>query len=265
MTVYRTDDDEKWGTGKGSALTSAEGDNNMWGFDQRIKDIEDNPPAAVSVSNIVVSGATVKFFLNDGSSFGPFDLPVASFNFRGDWLNSQVYAQLDLVTVPHRGLYVVLHSHMTADSPTAFDPDAVNDDGDALYGLLFGEDTYIYDFGFFYPGKPGLGISDDDVMAGHLLQRPVSLPIDCAGSGAKLITAPTSDLSFVMLKNGVSIGTLDFAASALSGTFTLDTATSFAVGDIFALQRPETIDATARNLVVTFVATRLDFDADEVS
>lgn len=36
MTVYRTDDNARWGAGKGSNLTPAEVDLNFWGVIQRI-------------------------------------------------------------------------------------------------------------------------------------------------------------------------------------------------------------------------------------
>ena len=30
--------------------------------------------------------------------------------------------------------------------------------GDPLYQMVFGEDITVYDIGFFFPGKPGIGI-----------------------------------------------------------------------------------------------------------
>ncbi len=69
-----------WGAGKGSNLTAAEVDGNFYAIDQYLADLDDNPPTAVSVSNITQSGSgsNITIWLSNGSSYGPFSLPTAT-------------------------------------------------------------------------------------------------------------------------------------------------------------------------------------------
>jgi hypothetical protein len=76
-TTYRTAG--AWGAGKGSNLTAAEVDGNFYGLDQRIADLEGNPPAPNEISNITVTGTQMTIYLEGGASFGPFTLPQANF------------------------------------------------------------------------------------------------------------------------------------------------------------------------------------------
>lgn len=67
-----------WGTGKGSALTAAERDQNDYEFDTRITALETSPPTANGIANVVVNGATFTVVLDDATELGPFDIPVAT-------------------------------------------------------------------------------------------------------------------------------------------------------------------------------------------
>ena len=110
---------------KGSNLTAAEVDGNFSDLNGRVVSLETNPPVAIGISNIAVSGATVIFYLSNGSTFGPFTLPYAVFTVRGDWAAATGYFALDLVFVPGSGLYLVAADHTSA---AAFDPASANYD-----------------------------------------------------------------------------------------------------------------------------------------
>ena len=118
---------------KGSNLSVAEADGNISDLNDRLVAVETNPPSAVGISNIAVSGSQVIFYLEDGSSFGPYALPIATFVPRGNWTASTVYYAMDLVTVPAAGVYLVLSDHTSAGS---FDANATNSEG-AIYSLVF--------------------------------------------------------------------------------------------------------------------------------
>jgi hypothetical protein len=68
-----------WGAGKGSNLTATEVDGNFYDLDQRVVDLEENPPVPNEISNITVSGTQMTIYLEGGASFGPFTLPQANF------------------------------------------------------------------------------------------------------------------------------------------------------------------------------------------
>ena len=118
---------------KGSPLTSDEGDANIRTLRDMVQDLIDNPPTAVSVSNITVSGNQMTVWLSDGSSMGPFALPVAVFSWRGEWLPSTGYFELDIVTNDD-SIYMVMYNHT---SGLEFDPDALSESDDAVYHLMW--------------------------------------------------------------------------------------------------------------------------------
>lgn len=118
---------------KGSNLSAEEFDGNTHDLDDRITALQNNPPVAVGISNIAVSGSQLIIYLSNGTSFGPFNLPIATFVPRGNWTASTVYYAMDLVTVPAAGVYLVLSDHTSAGS---FDAAASNSEG-AIYSLIF--------------------------------------------------------------------------------------------------------------------------------
>lgn len=264
--VFRTTDGGRWGaaggTGTGGNLTPLQFDENMWAFLVRMEALESNPPVAVSIASITVIGSTFQVNLTNGTHQGPFNLPIATFNATGNWVNAMTYARLDLVEAPHFGLYMVLIPHTTPVSPALFDPEAVDTTvgsptiGQPLYQLMFGEDTYIYDLGFFFPGRPGIGIDDGTAIAGHVFVHPVSLPATLDGSEAKLRVGPAAALSFPLKLNATTVGSVDFAIAATVGTFTFAADIAVVAGDVLTVIKPTAVDVDARELSITVKATR---------
>jgi len=74
-----------------------------------------------------------------------------------------------------------------------------------------------------------------------------NIPTGFTNSIFKLDTATTGAVSFDVQKNGVSIGTIDFAAAATSATFTGGNA-DFLEGDVLAIVAPNPADGTAAGL-----------------
>lgn len=257
--TYRTNDVGKWGTGKGSNLTPAEADNDFWELYTRLKSLEDSPPSPVNITSITVIGSTFQVNMSDGSHFGPFDLPIAKFEWQGAWVNDAIYAKLDLITVPQKGLYIVMFPH-TAPHTGPFDEGAVDvGTGKPIYLKIFGEDTYIYDFGFFYPGKPGVGIEAGYAIAGHIFGRHVLLPAGM-GCDAKLVTAPAANMSFNLQVDGVVKGTLAFLSGATTGTLTWAADVEAPEGTRFRIMIPTGgIDIDARELSVSFKGVQVTF------
>ncbi|MEN6306085.1 MAG: hypothetical protein ABFD96_25390 [Armatimonadia bacterium] len=116
-----------WGTGIARPLTAPEADTNIHALRDAIQTLIDNPVEGVGVSNIAVSGRQLTFYMTDGTTFGPFLLPVAYPRYRGDWLAASSYAVMDIVYVSGYGTYIVAADHTAA---AAFDPDASNSEGD---------------------------------------------------------------------------------------------------------------------------------------
>lgn len=64
---------------KGANLDATEVDNNFHDVDDRITELEDNPPAATGISNITVNGTQMTIYLADATVLGPYTLPQANF------------------------------------------------------------------------------------------------------------------------------------------------------------------------------------------
>lgn len=243
------------GTGKGSPLTVDEADDNFYTLYTRIKALQDDPPTAVSISNIQVNGSQMLVSMTDASTFGPFTLPIAKLAFRGDYVAGTQYFSLDLINVPQQGLYMVLEDVIDDDDP--FDPTKSDGSGNAYFNQVFGSDTLIYDIGFFFPGRPGIGIEAASEMMAHCFVREVTFPIALAGSLARLKIAPAADLSFPLQKNGTVIGSVDFALGSATGTFTFTTAVDFAIADLLEVMVPTAVDTAARSLSLTLLGIRI--------
>lgn len=100
--------------------------------------------------------------------------------------------------------------------------------------------TQASDFTGFYPGKPADGATVIRVPVGRAFTFPVSMTDSRGSSGS----AATAQADFDLRKNGVSFGTMSFAASANTATFTAASATSFAAGDLLEIVAPATQDNT---------------------
>lgn len=257
---YRTTDNAKWGAGSGAGaggkLTPTQADDNFWTLYSRLKQLEDNPPEPVNIVGFTVIGSQFEVNMTDGSHLGPYSLPIATFRMIGNWVNSLPLLPLDIFTVPHDGVYITNVAHTTPASPATFDPDADDGSGNLLYTKVFGDDAYIYDFGFFYPGQPGLGVSDGAAIAGHIVCRPIVLPAGLTDSKADLLVPPAADLSFPITVNGTQVGSVDFASAANTATFTFAADVTMAAGDVVKLMKPTTVDVAATELSATFVAIR---------
>lgn len=81
-------------------------------------------------------------------------------------------------------------------------------------------------------------VTADGLVAYFLTVRSFQLPASLTGSYAACVTAPSSAISFDIKKNGASVGSINFTASATSGTFTFPSATTFAAGDVLKVVAP---------------------------
>jgi hypothetical protein len=114
-----------WGAGKGANLTPVEVDQNFYQAEQRIAAVESDPSTPVGIAEIVVTGNSMTIILTDAQEFGPFELPIATIVWGGEWEPGEAYASATLFSVstgPDAGLYLVVLDGYEAG--TEFDPDA---------------------------------------------------------------------------------------------------------------------------------------------
>lgn len=108
------------------------------------------------------------------------------------------------------------------------------------------------DFGFFFQGKPAFS---NMVLATIKPTKAIVLPAALLGSQFVADTAPLADYTVTLLHNGVSCGTVKFAASTGAVTVTFAGSVTLAIGDTFTIQGPATADAAIQDISFNFAAT----------
>ena len=93
----------------------------------------------------------------------------------------------------------------------------------------------------FFGGTPAVSA----LVHSHFAIRATDLPVTLAGSFAKLVTSPSSAIAFDLKKNGAPIGSVDFAASATTATFSFASAVALAAGDILTIHSPANLFGAA--------------------
>lgn len=109
-----------------------------------------------------------------------------------------------------------------------------------------------YDIGITFAGAP----TASEVLVRYPFPRAVVFPAGLTGSQGWAATAATAQADFDIQKNGASVGTMTFAASGNTASFTMASETSFAQGDVLTVVAPGTADSTLADLGVALVGTR---------
>lgn len=99
----------------------------------------------------------------------------------------------------------------------------------------------------YVPGT--YGISQN--LLSYPLLFEATLVAGAAGSVAKAGTAPSAAKSLTLLKNGTSVGTVNFAASAVDGTFAVATGVTFAPGDVLSISAPAAVDSALADVAIS--------------
>jgi hypothetical protein len=107
----------------------------------------------------------------------------------------------------------------------------------------------VYDIYSSVSGSPS---SAQELMR-LLVVRPLTIPVDFAGSYAKAGTAATGSSVFSIKKNGSQIATFTFAASGTTATFSTQAAVSFVAGDELTVVGPGSADSSLSNIGWTFL------------
>ncbi len=208
--TYRTTG--TWGAGKGSPLTSVEVDLNFWDFQQQINALIADPLEPNQIASFSLSGRLLSVVMANGTVFGPYALPVATFRDRGDWAASTAYLAFDFFKVPLLGLYLALENFT---SGLVFDANAVNVGGEPLLRKLIGqvdETTQKIAFNWIGPFP-----SDRSVLFTYQTDDAIIISSDAPGITMLGVAASANDLSFPIEHNGAVVGSLEFLAGVGGG------------------------------------------------
>lgn len=97
----------------------------------------------------------------------------------------------------------------------------------------------------------GTAPSDAEVVEGHVFAEPMTFPAGLTGSRATCRDTASSSAVFSILKNGVQVATVTFAAGVNVGTFAMASALNVVAGDQIDLQAPSPADLTIRGIKIT--------------
>lgn len=101
-------------------------------------------------------------------------------------------------------------------------------------GTGFGNISSEFDIALYVTGEP----EPDNVLARYVASREFTLLAGLDDSHAYADVAPDSDVTFLIRKNGVTIGTLVFPYSENNGVFSFLNNVSFVAGDRFTFLTP---------------------------
>jgi hypothetical protein len=139
--------------------------------------------------------------------------------------------------------------------------EALNSDSDILfiYGDLSPTPTVPlsvnnYDIAIFLPGVPD---SSEEIMR-FVLPRDVLFEDDFAGSQANAGVAATGSTVLNVQVDGVTVGTITFAAAGTTGTFATSAGElTVSAGEVLSIVAPATADATLADISITLKGARL--------
>jgi hypothetical protein len=102
-----------------------------------------------------------------------------------------------------------------------------------------------------FSGTPGA----NQQIFRYVFAGTVTFPAGLAGSAGNAGAAATNGKTFQIEQNGVSVGTMVFAAGATTASFTMGSATTFHAGDVLTIVAPSPSDATLANLAWSLSGT----------
>lgn len=136
-------------TGKGSRLTSLEGDRNTFNIVTAIVALQEAAAASgKTLESVTAEGDQLTFHYSD-STTDTIAMPTATSEWRGEWAAGMILVKTDLFYAAG-ALYQVQLAHTAASE---FDPGANNGTGTDYYKKIFS-----------FPSIPGIEISDAEFM-----------------------------------------------------------------------------------------------------
>lgn len=175
------------------------------------------------------------------------------------WVSQEVLVGSDGVLVGSDN--VVLMRWASVDLNRVLDAEDVNAPGITNGQILewnTGQGRFLprtlpnYDFSLFVQGL----LFSSELIYSVIANRAFRVPTNLAGASIEAGTAADAESIVTVRKNGVSIGTLTWAAAGTEPTVVV-TQTDFAVGDTLEFVAPPSADATLADISISFQTERL--------
>lgn len=275
--TYRTVDNTRWGGGLGSDLAAVQIDLNFWNLFSAVQALEDHADvgAGIDFINQPASGNLFFIHLTDHRVLGPFVIPTANWNPRGQWQSATAYSAYDVV-YEDGSLYLITIPHT---SGATFSPFATDGLGHNLYNLLLQqpadelptggtvgqrlakatgspfatkwESDFIRMFAFV-GGQP----FPNELLLQYTVVDHMTLPSGLVGSAFFQNTPTSTTVTYTINKNGAAIGSVTFhGPSPETITVAFSATVAFVPGDLITLFAPGTPDLVQADISFTLVAT----------
>jgi hypothetical protein len=187
-----------------------------------------SPPAAVDGdAYIVASGGS--------GAWTGWDSSVAYYS--GGWLRIEPRVGMMAYVVDEDTFYL-----FSGGSPGSWDALSIGGGGG----------SEPYDIGAQIAGAPTASL----VMLRYKFPRAVAYPAGLTDSQGVAGTAATAQTDFDVRKNGVSVGTMRFAAAGTSATFIAASPQTYAAGDVLTVVAPASPDATLAGVSFVLAGAR---------
>jgi hypothetical protein len=107
-----------------------------------------------------------------------------------------------------------------------------------------------YDIGFYVAGNMDTAST---IVGTYIAPRTTSLKTGLADSTAKAVTPPQATTTYNININGVTQGSLQFAAWSSNGVFTWNTGINLSPGDLLEIVTPATVETFIKDVAITIV------------
>lgn len=243
--TYRTDGE--WGSGLGSNLSQAQVDVNFSELDAALDLADAAQPAPREMGAWSVTDYYLSIAMPYGNFFGPWHLPLITPRYYGMYFQGQTFPEAVIFVSPTAELFMTTTAH-TAES-TEWDEFEEGSEG-RLYHKIWGSAQWL-ELAAYYPGEMMAG--GEEPLYLYYATRPFYIEAGTYLAETETVTdtetdtaepagyvyarvAPSSPLSFPVLRNGFAIGTL-----AIPGGFDIPDTVQIEVGDILTI--PQAVDA----------------------
>lgn len=270
--TFRTDDNARWGTGQGSDLTAAQIDINFWVLLTAVQALQAESTGHAGIDHFVIAGNQLFVHLTNHTVLGPYTLPQAQWNFRGEWLQRIQYRAFDIITHDH-AVYLVLIDHV---SNSIFAAGSNDGSGHDFYGLLLAAppkelpqtgvlgqhlrwnnspgdvawQTQTRNIAFFLETAP----DTNEIVCEYTFTEPTTFAQDLVGCVFNVGDRPTGDQQFELFQDGGPIGSITIHPSG-DPTIVFNHPIDFAVEDVFTVLAPHSADPHMSRIRFNFVGT----------
>lgn len=258
QVIFRETDPSRDITGQGSDLTASQIDINFWVLLTAVQALQAQSNDHASIDHFVITGQSLYVHLTNHFVIGPYTLPIAQWNFTGEYVPHFAYQAFDVLTY-QKAVYLVLQTHV---SNTLFSEGSQLNGSDE-YGLLLAAPTpelpqtgtkgallqWQNSPGDVRWNQPSRNIAfylestpdASELLMEYVFTETTNFPVSLTGSQFSVGARPTGNQEFDLFQDGGPIGTVTIHHSG-APTVVFHHAIQFTAGDVLTVLGPTVPD-----------------------